>query len=435
MVTAGHWFWIAVVATGLAGLAATGVKTLLEFSRSELEVFCRTRNRRELFGEILDEYEDAALGAECWQILGAAIMLIAGAMWLVGYRPVGSPPSAQELIGFTAFGAFLLLVFTVWIPWAVARSLSAPFLFHTWPLWNYARWPVWPLTVGVSLAVLVLRRLAGQPEEEESEEDAFEEEIRTMVTEGSREGFLEHDAREMIEGVIELEDTEAVEIMTPRSEIDAMEIHLSWEEMLKVVVRVGRTRIPVYQESLDNIVGILYVKDLLRELANGPSAKPKKLRALLREPWFVPESKALDDLLQEFLHTRNHMAIVVDEYHSVSGVVTIEDVLEEIVGEIIDESDPEEEQHITVFEDGSAEVFGRVHLDEINETLGLNLPEPDDYDTIAGFVISQMERIPGKGDFIYFEDCKITVLVSNRRRIELLRIERVEAQHREAAAG
>jgi CBS domain containing-hemolysin-like protein len=174
---------------------------------------------------------------------------------------------------------------------------------------------------------------------------------------------------------------------------------------------------------------------LLRELAKSPELKRKSLRKLLRVAWFVPESKALDDLLQEFLHTRNHMAIEVDEYHSVSGVVTIEDVLEEIVGEIIDESDPEEEQHITIFDDGTAEVFGRVHLDEINEALGLNFPEPDDYDTIAGFVISQLDRIPGKGDHVYFEDVKITVLESNRRRIELLRIEKVEAQHREAAAG
>ena len=433
--TGGHWFWLAIAAAALAGLAATGVKTLLEFSRSELEVYCRRRNRRELFGDILHRYEDAALGAECWQIIGAAIMLISGAMWLTGSRPADAPPAGGELAQFTALGALLLLVITVWIPWAVARSLSAPFLYYTWPLWTAARWPVWPLTVGVSVAVAILRRLAGHAEEEESEEEAFEDEIRTMVTEGSREGYLEHDAREMIEGVIELNDTEAVEIMTPRSEIDALEVSMPRREMLEFVVRVGRTRIPIYEDTLDNIVGILYVKDLLRELTHDPQEPREPLRNLVREAWFVPESKALDDLLQEFLHTRNHMAIVVDEYHGVSGVVTIEDVLEEIVGEIIDESDPEEEQHITVFDDGAAEVLGRVHLDEINELMGLNLPEPDDYDTIAGFVISQMGRIPGKGDVVYFDNVKITVLEANRRRIECVRIERVESHHREAAAG
>jgi len=432
-VTASHWLWIAIAATALAGLAAIGVKTLLEFSRSELDAYCRRRDRRELFGEILDHYEDAALGAECWQIIGAAIMLISGAMWLTAYRPPDQTPDGRELITISAIGAFLLLVFTVWVPWAVARSVAAPFLYYSWPLWKLARWPVWPLTVGVSVAVVLLRRLAGQPEEEESEEEAFEDEIRTIVTEGSREGYLEHDAREMIEGVIELDDTDTLEIMTPRSEVDAIDIALPWSEVLEFVIRVGRTRIPVYEENLDQVVGILYVKDLLRELAKEQGEERMPLRELLREPWFVPESKALDDLLQEFLHTRNHMAIVIDEYHAVAGVVTIEDVLEEIVGEIIDESDPEEEKPIAVLEDGAAEVYGRVHLDDINEELGLNIPEPDDYDTIAGFVISQLGRIPAKGDFVYFDDVKITVLQANRRRIELVRIERVETQHREVA--
>ena len=164
----------------------------------------------------------------------------------------------------------------------------------------------------------------------------------SVVTEGLHDGVLEKEEREMIEGVMELGDTDVLSIMTPRSNLDALDISVGWDDMQELVVTAGRTRIPVYEGALDNVIGILYVKDLLKELAISPSKPRKKLRELLRKPWFVPTAKPLDELLQEFLRTRNHLAVVVDEYMSVAGVVTIEDVLEEIVGEIVDESDYDE---------------------------------------------------------------------------------------------
>jgi len=204
--------------------------------------------------------------------------------------------------------------------------------------------------------------------------------------------------------------------------MDALDITASWEEVLKFVVEAGRTRYPVFEGPVDQIVGVLYVKDLLAELPLPPSQR-KSTRELLRQPWFVPTTRPLNELLQDFLQPRNHLAVVVDEYESVAGVVTIEDVLEEIVGEIVDESDKDEEDVIRIVDKTSAEVLGIAHVDDVNERLGLELAEPDEYDTIAGFVIYELGRIPKGGETMVTDGARITVLAATRRRIERLLVE------------
>ncbi len=273
----------------------------------------------------------------------------------------------------------------------------------------------------------ILRRLKGQVEEP-TEEEAFEDEIRAIVAEGQHDGFLEADAREMIEGVIELDDTDVADIMTSRSEMDAMPVDLSWDETLAFITKVGRTRIPAYDTNLDDIVGILYVKDLFVELRKPPE-KRQELRAILRECWKVPLRQRLDELLKNFLQTRNHLAIVVDEYEGVAGLVTIEDVLEEIVGEIVDESDKEEPAEIPSLSENSAEVPGRAYLHELNEQLGCDLPEDMDFDTIGGFLMHQLGRVPKEGDSLSWNGLRFHVLRANRRRVKLVRIETLRAAH------
>jgi CBS domain containing-hemolysin-like protein len=236
---------------------------------------------------------------------------------------------------------------------------------------------------------------------------------------------MEADTREMIEGVIELGDADVADIMTSRSKIDAISVELAWPEIVNRVVACGRTRIPVYQETLDNVVGILYVKDLMRELAKAADERAE-LADILREPWFVPKTRRLDDLLQDFLQTRNHLSIVVDEYMAVEGIVTIEDVLEEIVGEIVDESDHEHVGEIRPIDDRSADVQGRAHLNEVNESLGIDLKSDDDFDTIGGLVVSQLGRIPESGEILQLDKVKITVLEASRRKVEKVRVENHE---------
>lgn len=412
---------IAIVALLLAGFAAIGARSLREFSSHELEEYSEHRSL-ERFEEVLDRHDDAALAAEALQSVATALLLLAGTGWLLWTQPTAELTPAPVLGAFVVAALVLLLV-TLWIPSTIAKIWSVPLLFHSWPVWQTIQFGMWPLTAGVRIVEALIRRIANRPHEIEDEEEAFEDEIRTMVTTGHREGLLEEEAREMIEGVIELGDTDVSDIMTPMSAVDALDICSNWQNALEQVVKMRRTRIPVYEDTLDNIIGVLFVKDLLVELSQPTDDDQRSLRQFLREPWFVPKTKPVDDLLQEFLNTRSHLAIVKDEYDSVAGVVTIEDVLEEIVGEIIDESDQEAEQEITRLNGTTAEVLGRTHLDELNDQLGCELPESDDFDTVAGLILVRLGHIPQVGESIEEGNVRIAVLERSRRSIERVRVE------------
>jgi CBS domain containing-hemolysin-like protein len=410
------------VALAATIVTSIGSKVLRHFSHRQLEVYCRARRRRELFDQILDRHDEVALTAEKLQILALVLLAASTAVY------VDSELIHRGVLETAALLVVLLLgvlAVTVWIPWAVVRHWSAPFLLRTWRMWQVIYYVFWPFTIGGRLCDSFFRRLAGLPKraEKDEEEEAFEDEIMTMVNAGQREGFLEADAREMIEGVMELGDADVADIMTPRHRVDALDVDLSWQEMLKYATECGRTRMPVYERSLDNIIGVLYVKDLLPEFCKGPHEPRKSLRELMRPPWFIPSTIPLDDLLQDFRENRQHLAIVVDEYEAVEGVVTIEDVLEEIVGEIIDESDEEVDEGIRELSETKFEVLGSVHLDTLNERLSLNLPESDDFDTIAGFVISRLGRIPERGQVVEYEGVHITVREAKPRYVERVLVE------------
>ncbi len=413
---------ITIVAALLAALTANAARVLHEFSRSELQSYCRRRNRLDRFGQILDNYEQARLGLESLQFVAIVVAIAASTAWFIlRLGELSAITPAIFAIEVSSL-SIVVLALAIWIPNAVAELWSSAFLFYLWrPMWWMSR-VMRPMNLGAELINVLVRRLADRPESEEDEEDAFEDDIRSLVTEGQYDGVLKQDAREMIEGVIELADADVSDIMTPRSNIDALDITASWEQVLKYVVEAGRTRFPVFEGRVDQIIGVLHVKDLLAELPLAQGQR-KSIRELVREPWFVPTTRPLNELLQDFLQTRNHLAVVVDEYQSVAGVVTIEDVLEEIVGEIVDESDKDEEDVIRIVDKTSAEVLGIAHVDDVNERLGLELAEPDEYDTIAGFVIYELGRIPKVGETMVTDGARITVLAATRRRIERLLVE------------
>ena len=413
-------------------LAAIGARSLAEFSRHELEEICRRRNARDRLGEILKHYDQAGLAAETFQVVATVELIVSAAFWAWTRLQADGAVGWMPLLLCVALGAPILLAVEIWIPWAVARLWAAPFLYYTWPLWRAVEVLLAPLGLGARFVDTLLHRVAGRTPDVPDEE-SFEDEIRTIVTEGHREGLLEEDAREMIEGVIELSDVVVSEIMMPRTDMVSMPISLSWQEMLQFVVKVRHTRIPVYDKNRDDIIGILYTKDLLPELAKGAAQPAAPWKSLLREPWFVPETKPVDVLLQEFQQTRNHMAVVLDEYGGVSGLVTMEDVLEEIVGEIIDESDRDLIDGIRQIDSASAEALGKVHIDEINERLELDLPEDGEFDTIAGFVFSELGHVPRVGEELVRSNVRIEVVEATRRRIERVRIEVLDRSQRETA--
>ncbi len=227
----------------------------------------------------------------------------------------------------------------------------------------------------------------------------------------------------MIEGVIQLGGVDVSQIMTPRTDMVTLPVSRSWEEMIEFAIQAEHTRIPVYNKTRDDIVGMLHIKDLLPELAKPPQDRTHPWSKLLREPYFVPETKPIDVLLQEFQRNRQHIAVVLDEYGGVSGLVSLEDVLEEIVGEIGDEYDEELVEGIREVDQGLIEALGRVHIDEINERLGVDLPEDGDFDTIGGFVFSALGHVPVVGEQVVHNNVRITVVEATSRRIERVRIE------------
>jgi CBS domain containing-hemolysin-like protein len=424
-VTAGSLLSILGAAFLFVFTASLGIQLIREVAWHELKEYALRRNRRDRFDEIHDGHDKVTLSLEAVRSMCHVLVAAAAIGWFVETTRQLDGSSAPALARLLVGLAIGYLAGTLWVPVAVERFWGTPLLFHSWRVYRIAAVFAWPLAWVTEVLAVLLCRLAAENEPLDDEE-AFEEEVLAIVTEGLHDGHLEADAREMIEGVMELGDANVADIMTPRSDMDAFPIDLEWEAILNFATRAGRTRIPVYEKSLDNIVGVLYVKDLLAEMSKPAPSRRRPLREILREVWQVPTTRPLDDLLQDFLQTRNHLAIVVDEYSAVAGLVTIEDVLEEIVGEIVDESDEEHLGEIRQLGPTVAEIQGRAHLAEINEQLGLDLPEPEDFDTIAGLVVNEFGRIPKAGETMETGSVRITVLEASRRKVERVRLETLE---------
>jgi CBS domain containing-hemolysin-like protein len=419
---------IATVSLLAACVTAIAARSLHSFSRHELEQICQQRQSPERFAEILRCHESVALGVEMAVMLCVALAIGAGVMWMWQANAwAQSWPWEFFLLAMIAVG-LLVGVATVWFPWSVARLGAARFLFSTWPLWQFVGRCAMPLVWGARAIDALMHRVLGRPQQR-ADEESIGEEIRTIVSEGHREGLLEEEAREMIEGVIELGDAAVSHIMTPRTEIQMVQLGSAWEEVIERIIDSGHTRLPVYDKTRDDIVGILYSKDLLPELAKSADEPRQPLAELLRKPLFVPDTKPVDDLLQLFQKSRTHIAVVLDEYGGVSGLVTIEDVLEEIVGEIDDEYDEESEDMMRKIDEDVCEALGRAHIDKINELMGFDLPDEADFDTIGGFVFAEFGRVPAAGETITWHDSvRVTVLEASRRRVNRVRLERIRKE-------
>jgi magnesium and cobalt exporter, CNNM family len=424
--------WIAIAGLIASALAAIGARALREFSRHQLQEICERRQQLDRFGEIVRHHEDVAFGVEMVSAIAMVLFAVAGGLY--GWERIVTEPVAW--LGLAMIVLVLMLaavVATVCLPWVVVRGGAESFLYYTWPVWRALSRLMFPLAWLAQRCDAISRQLTGRNSSDD-DEDAFEDEIRTIVTEGHREGLLEEEAREMIEGVIELGDVSVSHVMTPRTEMHMVQANQSWEVVLDYVTSVGHTRIPVYDKSRDDIVGILYIKDLLPELSKDADEPRRPLAELLRKPLFVPESKAVDDLLRLFQQSRTHMAIVLDEYGGVSGLVTIEDVLEEIVGEIEDEFDAEVEVEIRKIDDDTCEALGRAHVDQINELMGFDLPEEEAFDTIGGFVFAEFGRVPTVGETMTWSNLvQVKVLEASRRRVGRVRLERMPKEAAELA--
>jgi len=317
----------------------------------------------------------------------------------------------------------VVAVFGVAVPQAWATHAGDRVLRATLGILTALRYALWPVSRLMEWFDLPIRRLSGVHDDAHANGDAARLEILHAATEGQAEGAVDAEDVEMIESVIEFGERTAGEIMTPRTDIFALPVHTPWGEAAAKLVEAGHTRVPVYESDIDNIVGILYAKDLLRHIG---SEGPSSLREVSRKCYFVPETKRLDDLLAEFKARKVHLAVVLDEYGGTAGIVTIEDVIEEIVGDISDEYDRVSPALMKRLDERTAEADGRLHIDDLNDALRLEIPEDEDYDTVAGMVFSELGFIPTPGEQLEAYGARFTVLGAEERRITRLRVEVLE---------
>ncbi len=344
-----------------------------------------------------------------------------------GLRFVGVVDSASAAIGLAVgIMTLLILVFGEVLPKTWARH-NAEKVVGVLPILGLFFYISWPLSKLLSLTTRGLVQLSGGTLSQNGP-TVTEEEIEFMIQKSTEEGSLDAEKEAMLSGVLDLDETMAKEIMVARTDLLGFEDTLSLDEVLEFIDNRGFSRYPVFQENLDNIIGVFYARDLIPYL-HAVDRKPFNLREFVRPPYFVPMTKLLDQLLQEFRRDKIHIAIVVDEYGGTAGIVTLEDVIEEMVGEIYDEFDRTE--HLFIRDpDGSYRVRAKLSIDDLAEELDMDLPEDLDVDSVGGLMMVLAGHVPEKGqeldwDVPLREGSKrfmFTVLDANQVRVRMVRL-------------
>ena len=235
-----------------------------------------------------------------------------------------------------------------------------------------------------------------------------EEDIISFVNVGEAEGIIEEEEKEMIHSIVGFGETTAKEVMTPRTSMFALEGERTLDEVWDEIIEKGFSRIPVYEDTIDNIIGVLYLKDVLGIIKDGKTDTP--IKNFVRSGYFVPETKSIIEILQEFRSMKVHIALVLDEYGGIVGIVTIEDLIEEITGEIRDEYDTEEEELIHKIDENSYEVDGMIDIETLDKELAIGLPESEDYESLGGLIVTEMGRVAVVGDEIMIDNVRLKVL-------------------------
>lgn len=332
--------------------------------------------------------------------------------------------SGLSMVIVTILISFVTLVFGELAPKRIAMKKSESVAFNAVGVLLFIRKVMKPFVKILSFSTNLVIRLFGI-DPNERDEEVTEEEIRIMLDAGEENGVLDESQSEMINNIFEFDDVVVADIMTHRTDMEAVEVTDKIEDVVKISIAKGFSRIPVYEDELDNIVGIIYIKDLL-PFVGKPIPANKKISKLMREVTFVPESKKCGDLFEEMTESHVQMVIVSDEYGGVAGLVTLEDLVESIVGNIQDEYDKEEEDAVQLNET-TFDIDGTADIEEVEETLGIEFPEGE-YDTIGGFIMSEIGHIPEEDEKVevFFGGYKLTVLEVDERRIERIRAEKME---------
>jgi len=407
-------------------IALLAADVLFTTFSSALRVYSTTRLEERLAGarpggaleRFLDHEDSLVLTAAVWRLLAKAALVALVALKLT------TLDGPTQVVVSAALAALALLVLTVAVPVACARYNSEWIIVRLLPLMYLLRAITQPLLGALRLIDVLVRRLSAVSESAAADHD-LEDELLSIVKEGELEGTIEEEEKEMIENIIEFRDTDVAAIMTPRTDMACLAREATLPGARAVVAAEGHSRVPVYEGNLDVIVGVLYAKDLLR--ASGSERfDQQQVGDIMRNVLFIPETKKLSDLLHEFQNAGVHLAIVLDEYGGTAGLVTIEDIIEEIFGEIIDEYDQSEPEEIHKVSETAAEVDARTRINDVNDELNITLPEDEDYDTLGGFVLSQLGHIPQAGEQFEYRGLIIAVLEADQRKIGRLKIGQID---------
>ena len=271
---------------------------------------------------------------------------------------------------------------------------------------------------------MCFRRLAGV-----QDADDVEKEIQQIIDEGEQKGLISEDEGEMIQGIFSFRDTIAREIMVPRTDTVYAESATKLAEMIRIIIESGHSRIPIYQDNIDNIVGTLHAKDLLPFWGTEDIA----ISEIMRSPYFIPETKKISEVLKDLRDNKSHMAVVIDEYGGTAGILTLEDIIEEIIGEIMDEYD-DEQKLIVEYEDGSIGVNARLDVDKLEDFLQVELPEGD-FESVGGFIISLIGKVPEVNEKIIYNDIEILIEAATSRKIDRVRIRKLGKEVPEDPSG
>lgn len=408
--------------TGVVLLAAAFFLSLLYSSfnfcsRSRLESLAGERRRLKALRVLLPKLADTTPGLLALKLLAElalVVVILLGPMLAAdGPRSLSALKVILELVAAVA----AVLVICELIPRSIAERRGEEIVLAMGR-------PAYIISVlGTPLVWLkhlideVITRLLPSPTDTSPGEELADE-VLDAVTESEANGTIQPDEREMIRSVISFREVDVAEIMTPRTEMVGVEASATTQQAIESMLQNGFSRLPVYEQSRDNIVAVVHIKDLIREVRRDPN---KPLTEVASRPYFVPETKPIAELLREFQAKKLQFAIVVDEYGGTAGVVTVEDIVEEIVGEIDDEYDHRTQILLRRLDDHTVEADGRCRIDDLNDILHVQIPEDAEYDTIGGFAVSVLGHIPEKGETFHHRDVKFEILDVDQRRVKKLR--------------
>ena len=400
------------------------------YSRHRLEKVCESRQRPARFGQIVQSGEQVLLVLE----VSMLIVLVVGS-WTAARLPAFSLfhlSEATTIVDSTAWVARTLgavvLIALLWIglPWTIARARGEVILCSSWPCLNLVGRRTKVFWAAATRLDQLSHRFLGVTEPSRDAAIQLRAELLAVVDESKRHGVILSDASQMIHRLLDLHGEDIDSVKIPRTDMVTLPADTSLSDAIRRINESGFSRIPVTRNSIDDVIGVLYARDLLKCIARGADMENESVESVCRTALYVPETQGINQLMDEMRQKKMHMAIVVDEYSGVSGLVTMEDILEEIVGHIADEFDPDEVPTIREQQDGMIEVDGRASIDELNEMFDCHLPDDSDFETISGFLMAEFGRIPRSGETCHWNNLRLTVQQANDRSIERVRLETVE---------